>query len=80
MNRQEQRALREIEKNLASEDPRLDDLLRTYGKSRWARIHRYAAWIAIPLAVLGFALGDVLLLVTAGLLASGAVLLGRYLR
>lgn len=74
MNRQEQRALREIEKNLASEDPGLDQLLRTYGNRRWARIDRYAAWLALLFALLGFALGDFLLLLTAVLLAGGAVL------
>lgn len=69
MNRQEQRALREIEKNLTSEDPALAELLRTYGKSRWSRMYRYAAWIAVPLGLLGLLLGNVLLLATAGVLA-----------
>lgn len=78
MNRQEQRALREIEKNLTVDDPGLAELLRTYGKSRWARMYRYAGWIAVPLALLGFVLGDALILLTAGLVASGAALLGRY--
>jgi hypothetical protein len=74
MNRQEQRALRAIEKNLADEDPRLAELLRTYGTSRWGWIGRYAAWIAVPFALLGSVLGDGLLLLTAALLVSGAVL------
>jgi hypothetical protein len=75
MNRQEQRALRAIEKNLADEDPRLAELLSTYGKSRWSRIGRCAAWTAVPFALLGFVLGDGLFLLTAALLVSGAVLL-----
>jgi hypothetical protein len=74
MNRQEQRALRAIEKSLADEDPRLAELLRTYGKSRWSWVGRYAAWIAIPFALLAFVLGDGLLLLTAALMVSGAVL------
>jgi hypothetical protein len=44
MNRREQRALREIEENLAREDPRFHELFRTYGKRRWVSLHRYAAW------------------------------------
>jgi hypothetical protein len=74
MNRQEQRALRAIEKSLADEDPRLAELLRTYGNSRWSWVGRYAAWIAIPFALLAFVLGDGLLLLTAALLVSGVVL------
>jgi hypothetical protein len=74
MNRQEQRALQAIEKSLADEDPRLAELLRTYGRSRWSWIGRYAAWIAVPFALLGFVLGDGLLLLTAALLVTGAVL------
>jgi Protein of unknown function (DUF3040) len=74
MNRQEQRALRAIEKCLADEDPRLAELLRTYGKSRWSWVGRYAAWIAVPFALLGFVLGDGLFLLTAAFLVSGAVL------
>jgi hypothetical protein len=76
MNRQEQRALRDIEKNLAIEDPKLAELLRASGRNRWSRIHRYALWIAVPFALLGFALGDVTLLVTAGLVVSGAAAIG----
>jgi hypothetical protein len=74
MNRQEQRALRAIEKNLAVEDPRLAELLRTCGKDRWSRIGRCAAWIAVPFALLGFVLGDGVFLLTAALLVSGAVI------
>ena len=74
MNRQEQRALRAIERNLADEDPRLDELLRTYGKSRWSRVGRHAAWIAVPFAFMGFLLGDGLFVLIAALLVSGAVL------
>jgi hypothetical protein len=74
MNRQEQRALRAIEKNLATEDPGLAELLRTYGKDRWSRIGRYAGWIAVLFASLGFVLGDGMLLLIAALLVSGAVL------
>ncbi|TQM36941.1 DUF3040 domain-containing protein [Pseudonocardia cypriaca] len=74
MNRQEQRALRAIERNLAVEDPRLAELLRTYGKSRWNRVAHYAGWIAVPFTLLGFVLGDGLLLLTAALLVTGAVL------
>ena len=80
MNRQEQRALRQIEKNLTIEDPGLAELLRTHGMSRWVRICRRAAWSAVSLALLGIVLGDAVLLVSTGLVASGAVLLGRYLR
>ena len=46
MNDQEQRALQAIEQNLAVEDPKSAELLRTCGKSRWIRIGRYAAVIA----------------------------------
>ena len=75
MNRQEHRALRAIEKNLTIDDPKLAELLRASGESRRSRIHRYAAWIAVSFALLGFVLGDVMLLLTAGLvLAGGAVL------
>jgi hypothetical protein len=73
VNRQEQRVLREIEKNLTVEDPVLAELLRSSGKSR-SRIHRYVGWLAVLFAVLGFASGDVVVLLTAALLASGAVL------
>jgi hypothetical protein len=74
VNRQEQRVLREIEKNLTVEDPVLAELLRSSGKSRRSRIHRYVGWLAVLFAVLGFASGDVVVLLTAALLASGAVL------
>jgi hypothetical protein len=74
VNRQEQRVLREIEKNLTVEDPMLAELLRSSGKSRRSRIHRYAGWLAVLFALLGFALGDVVVLLTAAVLASGAVL------
>jgi hypothetical protein len=74
MNRQEQRVLRAIEKSLADEDPRLAELLRTYGKSRWSWIGRSAGWTAVPFALMGFVLRDGLFLLTAAFLVSGAVL------
>jgi hypothetical protein len=91
MNRQEQRTLRAIEKNLTIDDPMLAELLRPSEGSRRSRLHWFAGLLAVPFMLLGFVLGDVILLLTAGLLAIGAVLawavqavrndeLGRYRR
>jgi O-antigen ligase len=82
MNLQERRALRVIEKNLTVEDPVLAELLRLsegppQGRTRWfARewIRRLAGWLAVAFLLLGLGLGDAALLLTAVLLAGGAVL------
>ena len=82
MNPQERRALRVIEKNLTVEDPVLAELLRLsegppQGRTDWfARewIRRLAGWLAVVFLLLGLGLGDAVLLLTAVLLAGGAVL------
>jgi hypothetical protein len=82
MNLQERRALRAIEKNLTVEDPVLAGLLRPsegppQGRTHWfARewIHRLAGCLAAVFLLLGLALGNAVLILTAMLLASGAVL------
>ena len=82
MNQQERRTLRAIEKNLTVEDPVLAELLRLsegppQGRTHWfvgEWIRRLAAWLAVAFLLLGLALGDAVLLLTAVLLAGGAVL------
>jgi hypothetical protein len=82
MNPQERRALRVIEKNLTVEDPVLAELLHlSEGPAqgwtkRFARewIHRFAGWLAVAFLLLGLGLADAVLLLTAGILAGGAVL------
>ena len=75
-NRQENRALRAIEKNLETNDPELAELLRSLGDGTEGegRAHRYAGWVAVPLLLLGLSAGDVVLLLTGVLLALWAVL------
>ena len=82
MNQQERRTLRAIEKNLTVEDPVLVELLRLsegppQGRTHWFAgewIHRLAGWLAVAFLLLGLALGDAALLLTAVLLAGGAAL------
>jgi hypothetical protein len=74
MNRQEQRAARHREEP-GRRGPEAGRAAQHVRESRWSRIGRYAAWTAVPFALLGFVLGDGLFLLTAALLVSGAVLL-----
>ena len=74
LNRQEHRALRGIEKNVAADDPELAELLRSFGGVAVRRLHRYAGWAAGPLLLLGIVLGDAVLLLTGVVLATWAVL------
>jgi hypothetical protein len=74
MNSQELRALRAIEKNLTVEDPVLAGLLRPSEGPPREWIHRFSGWLAVAFLLLGLGLGDAVLLLTAGLLAGGAVL------
>ena len=74
MNRQEHRALRAIEKNIKADDPELAELLSSFGDEDEHRAHRYAGIAAVPLLLLGISAGDVVLLLTAVLLAIWAVL------
>ena len=74
MNRQEQRALRAIEKNLSVEDPVLAELLGPSERRRRPWLHRSAGALAVLVMVLALVLGDVVLMLTAGLLAAGTAL------
>jgi peptidoglycan/LPS O-acetylase OafA/YrhL len=74
VNRQEQRTLRAIEKNLAVDNPALAELLRSSGRRRRRWLHRSAGALAVLFMLLAVVLGDVVLMLTAGLLALGAVL------
>ena len=74
MNRQENRALRAIEKSMQADDPELAELFRSFDGDAGKRIHRYAAWAAGPVLLLGISLGDVVLLLTGVILTIWAVL------
>jgi len=74
MNRQENRALRAIEKSMKADDPELAELLRSFDGDAGRRIHRYAGWAAGPVLLLGISLGDVVLLLTGVVLTIWAVL------
>jgi len=74
LNRQENRALRAIEKSVKADDPELAELLRSFGGAAVRRLHRYAGWAAGPLLLLGIVLGDAVLLLTGVVLATWAVL------
>jgi hypothetical protein len=73
MNHKEYRALRAIEKQLTVDDPVLAELLRRPVRRRRRWLYHFAGWLAIAFSVIGFALGDAVYLLIAGLLASGAV-------
>jgi hypothetical protein len=74
LNRQENRALRAIEKNVEADDPELAELLRSFGGVAVRRLHRYAGWAAGPLLLLGVVAGDAVLLLTGVVFATWAVL------
>jgi ferric-dicitrate binding protein FerR (iron transport regulator) len=74
MNRQEQRALRAIEKSLSDDDPALAELLRPPEYRRRPWIHRSAAVLAVVFMLLAAVLGDVVLMLIAGLFAAGAAI------
>jgi hypothetical protein len=74
MNRQENRALRAIEKSMKADDPELPELLRSFDGDAGKRIHRYAGWAAGPVLLLGISLGDVVLLMAGVVLTVWAVL------
>ncbi|HEX6359266.1 DUF3040 domain-containing protein [Actinophytocola sp.] len=75
MNRQENRALRAIEKSIKADDPELAELLDSFAEDDSEnRTHRYVGIAAVPLLLLGISAGDVVLLMTGVLLAIWAVL------
>ena len=74
MNHKEQRALRAIEKRLTADDPALAELLRPSQKRLRPWIHRSAAILAVLFILLAAVLGDIVLMLTAGLLAAGAAI------
>ncbi|RSM91451.1 DUF3040 domain-containing protein [Kibdelosporangium aridum] len=74
MNRQEQRALRAIEKNIKVDDPELAEKLRSFGGGVSGRTQWYAGSLAVVLILLGAGSGAAALLLTGVLIAIGLVL------
>ncbi|GHH40734.1 DUF3040 domain-containing protein [Lentzea cavernae] len=66
MNRREQRALREIEKNISIDDPRLAEELRSFGSDDGVRKRWYAGAGAVALLLVGANAGSSVILL-AGL-------------
>jgi hypothetical protein len=77
MNRHEQRVLRDIERSLTVEDPSLAELFGSaeLGSRSVRLMRRILTVLAVPFLLLGLVLGDGWVLLTAGLLAGGAVLI-----